>query len=157
MPVPALTLPYGSARGVQEPLSVPDPAAATVARYVVDGRGLRRLNTLVFTLTTDGTAGNRYVTVEYEDSSGRPYCVNAAAVVVLKSTTQRFAGSISRGEAEWAAGTDVLFPLDSVFLYPSDVLTIEVANVQAGDQLSGIRGTLERFPLDWNDLPTVID
>lgn len=154
--VPGLTLPYGSARGVQEPFKIADPSAGTAASFTVDGRGLRRLNTLVFTLTTNGTAANRYPTVEYQGGDGLAFCVNGAGVVVTASLTQRYAGSISRGQAEWASNTDVLFPLDDVFLYPSNVLTVTVASMNAGDTLTDIRGVLERFPLDWYDLPTRI-
>ena len=40
--VTGLTLPYGRARGVQEPFQIDDPAAGANASYAVDGRGLRR-------------------------------------------------------------------------------------------------------------------
>ncbi len=157
MAVPALTLPYGTARGEQEPFAIANPGAAQAATFTVDGRGLRRLNTIVFTLTTDANVANRYVTVEYRGGDGLAYCVNAAAVVVLAGSTQRFAGSIGRGVSEWATGTDVLFPLDDVFLYASDVLRVGVSGVQAGDTLTAIRGVLERFPVDRYDLPAMID
>lgn len=157
MPALALTQPVGVGLGSQEPFSGITPAANTNFSLSIDGRGLRRVQTLVFTLTTDGNAANRYVTVEYRGGDGNAYAVNAAGVVVTASSTQRFAGDISRGVAEWASGTDVLFPLAAVFMFPGDSLNVIVAGKQAGDTLTVIRGVLERFPLDAAQLPVVED
>lgn len=155
--VTGLTRPFGRARGVQEPFKLSNPGAGLNASLAIDGRGLRRLTSVVFTLTAGVAVANRYVTVEYAGGDGLAYCVNAAAVLVTASSTQRFAGSISRGDSEWNTGTDVLFPLEDVFLYPGDTLTVKVGGVQAADTLTAIRGVLERFPLDYYDLPTLID
>ena len=151
----AVTQPYGAGLGQQLPFTLADPAVATNATRTFDGYGLRRLLSLVFTLATDGNAANRYVTVEYQGKDGNAFAVAAAGVTVSASSTQRFAGSAFRGEAEWATNTDVLFPLLPVLGFPGDVLTIVVANIQAGDQLSKIRGVEERFPLNADVLPTL--
>jgi hypothetical protein len=151
--VPALTRPFGGGWGSQEPFTIANPGAATNATFTCDGRGRRRLITLVFTLTTDANAANRYVTVEYRGIASAAYAVNAASVLVTASSTQRFAGSIDRGVAEWNTGTDVLFPLEDVFIHPSDTVVIAVSGMQAGDTLTGIRGVMERFPMDAFDLP----
>lgn len=157
MGVLALTQPFGVARGVQEPFAIANPAAGSGAAFVCDGRGLRRLLSLVFTLTTDANAANRYVTVEFQGNDANAYCVNAAGVTVAASTTQRFAGTISRGQGEWASGSDILYPLESLFLYPGDTLRVVVAAIQAGDTLTKIRGVMERFPLDSESLPERVD
>lgn len=151
----AVTQPFGVGLGIQEPFRIAAPGADTNAIYQADGYGLRRLLSLVFTLTTDSNAANRYVTVEYQGKDGLAFVVNAAAVTVAASSTQRFAGSYGRGEAEWAANTDVLFPVTPVILSPGDVLKIVVTNIQAGDTLTAIRGVMERFPLDIANLPTM--
>lgn len=151
--VPALTRGFGLAWGSQEPFAIAAPGAATAATFTVDGRGRRRLVSLVFTLTTDANAANRYVTVEYRGIAAGAFAVNAASVLVTANSVQRFAGSIDRGVAEWNAGTDVLFPLEDVFLHASDQLVIAVGAMQAGDTLTGIRGVMERFPVDVYDLP----
>ena len=151
----AVTQPYGAGLGIQEPFVGATPAAAANFTYACDGYGLRRFLSLVFTLTTDGNAANRYVTVEYQGKDGNAFAVGAAGVTVSASSTQRFAGSAFRGEAEWAANTDVLFPLIPLLLFPGDVLKIVVASIQAGDTLTLIRGVTERFPLDVNNLPTL--
>ena len=151
----AVTQPYGAGLGQQLPFRLDNPAAGANATRTFDGYGLRRLLSLVFTLTTDGNAANRYVTVEYQGKDGNAFAVAAAGVTVSASSTQRFAGSAFRGEAEWATNTDVLFPLIPVLVFPGDTLTIVVANIQVGDQLSLIRGVEERFPLNADVLPTL--
>lgn len=151
--VPAVTRPFGLGWGSQEPFTINPPGAATNATFKVDGRGRRRLVSLVFTLTTDANVANRYVAVEYRGFDGGAFAVNAASVLVTASSTQRFVGSIDRGVAEWNTGTDVLFPLADVFLHASDTLVIAVSSIQAGDTLTGIRGVMERFPVDVYDLP----
>lgn len=151
--VPALTQPYGAALGIQEPFSLPNPAAGANATFVVDGRGLRRLTSIVFTLTTSAAAANRYAHISFLGGDGLAYCVNAAAVVVTANSTQRFAGQLSRTVGEWAANTDVLFPLANVFVNPGDSIIVRVTGIDVGDTLTSIRGVMERFPLDWYDLP----
>ena len=151
----AVTQPYGAGLGIQEPFRIASPGANTNATYQADGYGLRKLLSLVFTLTTDSNVANRYVTVEYQGKDGNAFAVSAAGVTYPASATQRYAGSAFRGEAEWAPNTDVLFPLLPVLLYPGDVLKIVVANIQAGDTLTAIRGVMERFPLDAQQLPTL--
>ena len=151
----AVTQPFGVGLGQQLPFRIADPAVATVATRSFDGVGLRRLLSLVFTLATDSNVASRYVTVEYQGKDGKAFSVAAAGVTVSASSTQRFAGSAWRGEGEWATGTDVLVSLLPVLVFPGDVLTIVVANIQAGDQLSLIRGVEERFPLDANVLPVL--
>lgn len=158
MPAYALTQPVQAGLGFQDPLNIANPGANTNVVYPIDGRGLRRLVSLVFTLHTDANVANRYVTVEYVGGDGLAFSVNAAGVVVTAGTSaQRYAGTLGRGQAEWATGTDILFPLEALFLHPGDSLQILVANKQAGDTLTNIRGVLERYPLDYAALPTVED
>jgi hypothetical protein len=143
----ALSQPYGAGLGTQFYERGVTPAVGTSFVSAFDPRlGIRRLVACVFTLATDSNAANRYVTVEYADGAGVSYGADAAAVVVTASTTaQRYCGSIYRGVAEWNANTDVLFPLTPVFVKDGFQLTIKVANVQAGDQLSLIGFVTDRF------------
>jgi len=149
----ALGQPAGSGLSFQQVIDGQNPAAGAGYRLSMDGRYRSRLVTCVFTLTTDGNAANRYVTVQHLGADGLPYSVSAASVLVTASTTQRFAGSISRTIAEWNTGTDVLFPLDPVFLDLGGVLRIDVNGAQAGDQLSGIKLCFDQYPTDPSYLP----
>ena len=40
-----------------------------------------------------------------------------------------------------------------MFLSPGDTLVLTIAAVDAGDQVSSIRGVMERYPLDGVGLP----
>ena len=151
----AVTQPYGVGLGQQLPLNFANPAAGANYTRTHDGYALRRYLTLVFTLTTDANPANRYVTVEVQGKDGLAYVVDAAAVTVSANSTQRFVCSIFRGVAEWATNTDVLLPLAPVLQSPGDTFTIVVANVQAGDTLTKIRGSEERFPLNADVLPNL--
>jgi len=151
--VPGLTQPYGVGYGQQLPFIGVNPAAGANFTRSFDGYGIRRLLALVFTLTTDGNAANRYVTVEYQGKDANAFTVNAATVVVTASSTQRYAGDIWKGDSEWNTGTDVLFGLANIMLMPGDTLNIIVANIQVGDTLTKIRGVEERYPLNPDILP----
>jgi hypothetical protein len=141
-----LTESFGHGHGFQQPVDGTNPAAGSSYTHSLKGVFISRLRACVFTLTTDANAANRYVTVEYQGSDGTPFCVNAAAVTVSANSTQRFAGSVRRGVAEWAANTDVLFPLEDVYLEGGNVLKINVASIQVGDTLTLIRFVFDRFP-----------
>jgi hypothetical protein len=141
-----LISPFAYAAGWHEVVLGTSPAAATQFIYADPGQYVSRLISVVFTLTTDGNAANRYVTVEHDQGQAPSYVVDAAGVVVTASSTQRFAGSYTRGVAEWAANTDVLFPLTPVFLDVGHRIRITYTNAQAADALSSIALVFERFP-----------
>lgn len=142
----ALTQPFGLGRGYQHPTTAAPPAAGQNFTTQLDSRYRWRYVSCVFTLTTDVNAANRYVVVEYLAGNGNAEVADAAAVVVTASSTQRYCGSVSRSVAEWAANTDVLFPLTPVFLDGGGTLQIRVAGIQAGDTLTLIQFVFDRFP-----------
>lgn len=105
-----------------------------------------RLVGIVFQLDTDANAANRYVTVEYLIGGANSMMADAAGLVVTASTVaQRFVGQLGRSVGEWAAGTDIFFPLSGLWLETGLVVKINVANIQAGDTLTNIRLTFDRF------------
>ena len=107
-----------------------------------------RLVSLSFLLTTDATAGNRYVSVQYLDGQGVPIAEDSAAVLVTPSTTgQRFVGQLNRGAAEWNTGTDVMFNLSGLWLETGRSVKINVANIGAADTFAQARFTFDRTPV----------
>ena len=154
MPAFALTQPVGVGLGWQEPFAGVSPAGGVGFTFVCDGRGIRRLTSLVFTLTTSADVADRVVTVEYQGGDGLSYSVNGNPTAVTASLTQRFAASMQTVQGGTLTTTDLYFPLDPVFLFPGDSLRILVANQSATDALTAIRGVLERYPLDSDLLPT---
>lgn len=144
---------YGAGQGFEEVVKGTNPTAGLIYSHNLDSRYRTRLVSAVFTLTTDANAANRYVTVENQDGDGNTITVSSAAVTVSANSTQRFAGSLIRGHSEWAANTDVLFPILPSFMSGGTVLAIVVANIQAGDALTKIRWIFDRFPTDLDRWP----
>jgi hypothetical protein len=146
--------PYGHGRSFQQSI-VPGvtpwaPATVTGASYSLRLQlaDFWRLVGVTWTLSTDSTVGNRYVTVEYPDGQGVSMVADAASVLVTPSTTaQRFIGSVHRGNSEWNTGTDVLFPLSGLWLEIGRTVTINIANVGSGDKLTKVRFTFDRTPV----------
>lgn len=141
----ALSEPYGLGRGFQSVVRGANPAAGAGFSLTIDPRWRWRLLSAVFTLTTDANAANRYVTVEYQESDGVTFMADGAAVVVTASSTQRFVGQVDRGVGEWAANTDVFFPLTPVYLDGGTLVKITVGGIQVTDTLTGIRFVFNRF------------
>lgn len=137
-------IPAEGGRPFQHTVASTSPAAGASFSHVLDPRYTQRLLSAVFTLTTSAVVASRYVTLEVKDGTNTAFVVNGAGVNVLASSTQRFVGSSERGQGEWATGTDVFFPLLPVELYGGLTLTINVANIDTTDQLSGIRLTFWR-------------
>ena len=145
---------YSWGRSFQDIEKEAQPAAGASFSMALPSKYTHRLVACVFTLTTDANAANRYVTVESVLGDTSLFCVGAAAVTIPASTSaQRYVGSITRGVAEWATGTDILFPLTPIFLEVGTTLKINVANIQVGDQLSKIRLGFDLFPTNPDYLP----
>jgi len=149
----ALTQPVGVGLGVQEPFAPQNPAAGANLAFVCDGRGLRRLQSLVLTLATSAVVASRYLKVEFQGGDGKAYAVAAVAATLSAGSTQRYVFALGEGSQSWNTGTDAFAPLPPVLLSPGDSLVTVVDNIDAGDQLSVIRGVMERFPLDGVGLP----
>ena len=150
-----LTQPVGLGCGIQEPFAIADPGAGVAASLTADGRGLRRLLSLVLTLTTSAVAGNRYLKLEWQGIGGKPYAVAAVAATLAASGTQRYVFATTYGTQAWNTGTDAFAPLPALYLSPGDVLTTVVDNFDAGDTITVVRGVMERFPLDGVGLPPI--
>lgn len=149
----SVTQPIGAGFGVQEPFAPATPAAGANLSFVADGRGLRRLCSLVLTLTTSGVAGSRYLKLEWQGGDGKPYAVAAVAATLSASSAQRYVFASNYGTQAWNTGTDAFAPLPAIFLSPGDSLVTVVDSLDAGDTLTVIRGVFERFPLDGVGLP----
>lgn len=143
-----LTQPISDGIGYQHELRASTPAAGASFTVTLDSRYVWRVKHFIFTLTTDANAANRYVTLQYLFGDGLAVWTNAAAVTVSANSTQRFVGSSDRTVAEWAANTDVLFPIDKALLHGGRALQINVGNIQVGDTLTKIYAIFDRFETD---------
>lgn len=121
------------------------PAAGAGFVFPLDATWDWRFVSCRFTLATDVNAANRFVSVDYCDSEGTVWIRNAAALVLTANTAaQEFDFLAGRGASEWAANTPILSALEKVWLPRAWQLRINVANVQAGDQLAAIRMYVEK-------------
>ena len=148
-----LTEPFGIGQGFQWRARGNNPAAGSSLSTNLDPRWRHLYTLILFTLTTDANAANRYVTVEAEDIDGNPFWVNGASVTVSANSTQRFVGQLNRGTAEWNTNTDVFFPLAPVLLDGATNFKINVANIQVGDTITLIKLVSQRFPTADTSLP----
>jgi hypothetical protein len=142
----ALGQPYGVGAGFQQVVKGVAPAAGSSFTFVNSGFFRSRLIGCVFTLTTSATVANRYATVEVLGDDNVSFNLGGAGVVVTANSTQRFAGSMYRGQGEWATGTDVLFPLLPLYLEEGVTLKINVGAIDTIDTLTLIRLAFDRFP-----------
>lgn len=153
----ALGQPFGHGRTEQTTI-VPGTAGAPVApaagasyTYTLTRYDRARLVFAAFTVTTDSNVANRYLTLEYLDGAGVAIVADGASVTVSASTTnQRFVGALNRSPAEWNTNTDVFFPLCGVWIEAGQRVKLNVAGIQAGDQLSNIRLTFDRL-IPWDE------
>ena len=149
----ALTQPVSVGRGQQLPLRIVNPAAGSNLAYSFDGYGTYRVLALVFTVTLANAGANRLVTVEYRGKDALPFSLNEATGVQVINTAQRYSGSVWKTVSDFNTGTDVLFNLDAVQLFPGDSLNIVIASINASDAITDVRGVMERFPLSEDVLP----
>jgi len=140
-----LAEPFAYGRCFHEHLYPASPAAGANFSLALVSEYETRLRAILFTLVTDGNAANRAVTVDYADNAGRVVCSNGFGAVVVASTTQVCCGKAALGVSDFAAGTTVFFPIEPLFLDGGHAIQINVASKQAGDQLSAIVLTVERF------------
>ena len=140
-----LLSPFHHGRGYRSPVAPPDPSAGSVYTYTVPGDKWQRLIAATFTLTSSLASNTRVATIDYSQANEGLFLSDGAAVITGPSTTNVFYGSSERGNSEWNAGTPAFFPLWGGFLESGTTVTVNVANIDGGDQLSGIVLTFETF------------
>lgn len=138
--------PFAYGRGFLDVQYPANPAAGAGFSLVMDGRYISRLIAATFTLTTSAVVASRFVTVDYDDGNGKILVSRGAAVGVTAGSTQKFAADMARSGSEWNTGSTVFFGLYDFMLEPGRKLLINVANIDAGDQLSNLVLSFERFP-----------
>lgn len=135
---------YG--RGFFETVAGVQPAAHAPYHLPADFRYITLPVFLTFRLVCDANAANRFVTVDYADGNGNVYASSGTAAATIASATQDFAAEHDRTVGEHTAGSKVFMPLAHDYVRPGYTITINVANMQAGDQLSRIVWGLDRLP-----------
>lgn len=140
-----LLRPFAHGRGYRRQVVPTVPAAGATFKHTVPGDAWERLIAITFTLTTSATVANRIVTIDYGRPNIGTWLQDGAAVVQTQSATGVFNGSDERANSEWNTGTAVFFPLWGGFLESGETFTINVANIDTTDTLTGIVYTVEKF------------
>ena len=131
--------------GLPEYVLGASPAAGAHFTQAVDGNFFARLISVHCRLVADANAANRTVCVEYRDGAGNRYMLSGTATLQTAGTTADWIFSAFQPQTVAAVDTTNLVPLVPMLLLPTHDFRIFVSNVQAGDQLSRIRFTWERF------------
>lgn len=139
--------PFAVGLGFVDWIEVAQPAAGASAQVTVEGQWSMRVLAARASITTDANVANRVVTLDYINARGQTYVQNGAAALVLASTTaQVFEWDIGRTVSEWNTGTTIWAPCQNMLMPPGFVVKFNVASIQVGDQLSGLRLWVEKFP-----------
>jgi hypothetical protein len=142
--------PFAYGRGFTERIFGTSPGAGSAFTFPMVGQYNTRAVAVVAQLATSAAAANRWAELRALDADGNVWERWGGGVIVLASSTLQLVWQDGRTGAELAtAGADatpLYMPLTPRFLEGGDSLRIFVGNMQAGDALTGIRLTLERFP-----------
>ena len=132
--------------GQQIVKNIAAPSAGGGLSTVFGGYDRFRLVFCRFLVTTDGTAGNRFVSVQYLQDGSNVMAEDSAAVTVAPSTTnQAFSGRVGFGSGEWNTGTTVNLGVGGIWLEAGATIKINVTNEGAADTLTSIVFVYDTF------------
>jgi FtsP/CotA-like multicopper oxidase with cupredoxin domain len=148
---PRLERPYPVGYGL--PIIEPQTAPAAGANFslTLPGGFIGRLLSAVFTFTSDATAANRSLRLEYDDGNGAVFAGAGAGAVIPASQTTRWRFTPNRGAADWDSNNFFYVPLPSLILMPGQKVQVNVTNIQATDALTAIVFTWQRFNKEHDD------
>jgi hypothetical protein len=143
-----LVQPVAGRAGYQDLIRGDSPAAGQSYRYRVPGEHVLWPLSVMCSLTTDATVGQRSLTVEFQDADDVRYCVAGAPVTLAASQSQSFCWQPQAGGVAWPVEDTAIAPLPQQMIYPSHSLVIKLGNGQAGDQLAAIRLAVALYPTE---------
>jgi hypothetical protein len=132
-----------------------DPAAGANFTKAVDDGYWWRLLTVSVRLNTSATVANRTLRIEYRGPDAIPWAVNGNPVTYPASTVNEdYFFDVFQPQGAWEVSTSNLAHLSPLLLQPGHDFRIAVTNIQAGDTLTRVRYTVERFvPPSSDDYP----
>jgi hypothetical protein len=140
-----LLQPLAVGAGWHEVIGGVAPAAAADFTLPMDSRYITRVLAVTCRLVSDANAANRSVRVLYEDSAGNVLALAGTSLQQAASKTVDYSFLVGVGAALTVTDLQSTAPLPAMFLRGTDVLRIDNVNAQAGDQLSRVFVTVERF------------
>lgn len=145
-PAPSLYGPHLRPHGFPYVRREAAPAAGAHFVFTVSGEFWIVLLALFVRLSTDATAANRTLRLEYRDDADNVYDVMGNPVTYPASTvSEDFAFSIFQPRGEWEVASANLVPLHPLPLSPTHDFRIFLNNIQAGDTLTLVRFVVQEF------------
>lgn len=139
--------------GWQEPVYVPNPAAGTSWKHVVDGRYYERVVSVRWGFTASGVVANRYPMLTWRDSNGTVVLRSPAMELIVAGNNVNMNSSVF-GYADFGQNQAEQFSgLPDLLLPPDWSLSGDVPGIDAGDQVSGVVVVVQRFPTDAAVMP----
>lgn len=134
-------------RPVEKTFPIGAPAAAAGFSVVPDTASGWLIRTLRFQLVTDANAADRAIMFAVTDGNAE-YWRSSAGAIQAASLTRVYGAHIgSPGAAAVGTFIGVRWPDDGLWIPKGSRLDVTIENVQAGDQVSLIAGSLFEFPV----------
>jgi hypothetical protein len=140
-----LTRRVGHGRAFSQVLLVAKPAVGLGFTYINEGRYWEYIDSVSFQIVTDANAGNRLVTLTVADGQGVALATVPSAAALTASKTGQYTYLDNYSATTGATDGPFLNTFPGVWLQPDYRVTVSIANVQVGDQVSNIRVYAERF------------
>lgn len=134
--------------GWQEPVYVPNPPAGAAWSYTVDGRYFERLLSVYFVLNTSAVVANRTTQLNLLDANGNVVLVVAGGVTVTAGISKFCSLQVGNPAIESAIPSGSVGWLPDFLLPPGWRWQLAVANLDAGDTVTGTVLLVQRFPND---------
>lgn len=132
--------------GYQDLLRGDDPAAGSDFRYTVPGQHVLWPLSVMCRFTTSAVAGDRTLTLEYQDTNGQRYLIARPDVLASANDQRSWCWHPHGKETPWL-GLDVIAPLPQQHIYPTHSLVLRlVGSFDVGDQLDQVRISCWLYP-----------
>ena len=125
------------------------PAADTDFTLTLDPRYVWRFLSVYCTLTTESTAGNRELTLQYLNGNGNVFDEMGAATTVPASQTYTYTFSAFQGVAEFPVNGGIIIPLHPVFLEGGLSVRLHLVGGKTSDTITTIRTYSEQWFTDF--------
>lgn len=132
-------------RGRVQVTDTPDPAVGVEFSYKVTGTYWERLRSLSFQLVTSAAVASRQVTLLILDQDGVELAAIPAATAQIASLTRKYTFLPDVSQQSGPVSGRFLGTLPTFFLRSDWTVKVEVALIDAGDQVSHVRLNRERF------------
>lgn len=142
----SLLEPYAVGRGYPQVKAIASPAAGAGFTYALTGAAVEMVMVIRFQLATSAAVANRFARVTLADGDGAPIARFPVANAQAASLTEDYTFAARVGASYQAAGIGNVIPLPDIFAVAGLSWVADVVNIDAADQVSGIRVYTEVFP-----------